>query len=135
MSVTCLTASPLTFQLFAYGEMLMNRIYRRVWNRQLNALVVASELATGDSGGSAARDPRSALLMPTALALALLCALASGHAGASESNQSLRDLQALAAKYAQPMPVKVDAEVALAAASRGRRAVRLSALTRVSACS
>lgn len=118
MSVTCLTASPLTFQLFAYGEMLMNRIYRRVWNRQLNALVVASELATGDSGGSAARDPRSALLMPTALALALLCALASGHAGASESNQSLRDLQALAAKYAQPMPVKVDAEVALAAASR-----------------
>ncbi|MGY5941475.1 ESPR domain-containing protein, partial [Stenotrophomonas forensis] len=96
----------------------MNRIYRRVWNRQLNALVVASELATGDSGGSAARDPRSVLLVPTALALALLCALASGHAGASESNQSLRDLQALAAKYTQPMPVKVDAEVALAAAAR-----------------
>ncbi len=96
----------------------MNRIYRRVWNRQLNALVVASELATGDSGGGAARDPRSVLLMPTVLALALLCALASGHAGASEANQSLRDLQALAAKYAQPMPVKVDAEVALAAASR-----------------
>ncbi|MHC1651947.1 ESPR-type extended signal peptide-containing protein [Stenotrophomonas maltophilia] len=96
----------------------MNRIYRRVWNRQLNALVVASELATGDSGGSAARNPRAVLLMPTALALALLCALASGHAGASESNQSLRDLQALAAKYAQPMPVRVDAEVALAAASR-----------------
>ncbi|QDL28429.1 ESPR-type extended signal peptide-containing protein [Stenotrophomonas maltophilia] len=96
----------------------MNRIYRRVWNRQLNALVVASELATGDSGGSAARDPRAFLLMPTALALALLCALASGHAGASETNQSLRDLQALAAKYAQPMPVKVDAEVALAAAAR-----------------
>jgi len=98
--------------------MLMNRIYRRVWNRQLNALVVASELATGDSGGTAARDPRSVLLVPTALALALLCALASGHAGASESNQSLRDLQALAAKYTQPMPVKVDAEVALAAAAR-----------------
>ncbi|MBA0367327.1 hemagglutinin [Stenotrophomonas maltophilia] len=96
----------------------MNRIYRRVWNRQLNALVVASELATGDSGGSAARDPHAFLLMPTALALALLCALASGHAGASETNQSLRDLQALAAKYAQPMPVKVDAEVALAAAAR-----------------
>ncbi|NMT33592.1 hemagglutinin [Stenotrophomonas maltophilia] len=96
----------------------MNRIYRRVWNRQLNALVVASELATGDSGGGAARDPRAFLLMPTALALALLCALASGHAGASETNQSLRDLQALAAKYAQPMPVKVDAEVALAAAAR-----------------
>ncbi|PSD49585.1 hypothetical protein C7E25_11500 [Stenotrophomonas maltophilia] len=38
--------------------MLMNRIYRRVWNRQLNALVVASELATGDSGRQ--RRPRSA---------------------------------------------------------------------------
>nr|WP_313216706.1 YadA-like family protein [Stenotrophomonas geniculata] len=111
----------------------MNRIYRRVWNRQLNALVVASELATGDSGGSAARDPRSALLMPTALALALLCALASGHAGASESNQSLRDLQALAAKYAQPMPVKVDAEVALAAASRqAQSSPAISAEARVS---
>lgn len=111
----------------------MNRIYRRVWNRQLNALVVASELATGDSGGSAARDPRSALLIPTALALALLCALASGHAGASESNQSLRDLQALAAKYAQPMPVKVDAEVALAAASRqAQSSPAISADTRVS---
>nr|WP_313471030.1 YadA-like family protein [Stenotrophomonas geniculata] len=111
----------------------MNRIYRRVWNRQLNALVVASELATGDSGGSAARDPRSALLMPTALALALLCALASGHAGASESNQSLRDLQALAAKYAQPMPVKVDAEVALAAASRqAQSSPAISADARVS---
>ncbi|MEE9890156.1 MAG: YadA-like family protein [Stenotrophomonas geniculata] len=111
----------------------MNRIYRRVWNRQLNALVVASELATGDSGGSAARDPRSALLIPTALALALLCALASGHAGASESNQSLRDLQALAAKYAQPMPVKVDAEVALAAASRqAQSSPAISADARVS---
>ncbi|WP_447904831.1 ESPR-type extended signal peptide-containing protein [Stenotrophomonas geniculata] len=110
----------------------MNRIYRRVWNRQLNALVVASELATGDSGGSAARDPRAFLLMPTTLALALLCALASGHAGASESNQSLRDLQALAAKYTQPMPVKVDAEVALAAAaSQAQSSPAISADARV----
>ncbi|WP_459018114.1 ESPR-type extended signal peptide-containing protein [Stenotrophomonas sp. PSU_St142] len=110
----------------------MNRIYRRVWNRQLNALVVASELATGDSGGSAARDPRAFLLMPTTLALALLCALASGHAGASESNQSLRDLQALAAKYTQPMPVKVDAEVALAAAaSQAQGSPAISADARV----
>ena len=132
MSVTCLTASPLTFKLFAYGEVLMNRIYRRVWNRQLNALVVASELATGDSGGSAARDPRAFLLMPTTLALALLCVLASGHAGASESNQSLRDLQALAAKYTQPMPVKVDAEVALAAAaSQAQSSPAISADARV----
>ncbi|HEL5573841.1 TPA: hemagglutinin [Stenotrophomonas maltophilia] len=110
----------------------MNRIYRRVWNRQLNALVVASELATGDSGGSAARDPRAFLLMPTTLALALLCVLASGHAGASESNQSLRDLQALAAKYTQPMPVKVDAEVALAAAaSQAQSSPAISAGARV----
>ncbi|MBH1535162.1 YadA-like family protein [Stenotrophomonas maltophilia] len=110
----------------------MNRIYRRVWNRQLNALVVASELATGDSGGSAARDPRAFLLMPTTLALALLCVLASGHAGASESNQSLRDLQALAAKYTQPMPVKVDAEVALAAAaSQAQSSPAISADARV----
>ncbi|HYQ21851.1 YadA-like family protein [Stenotrophomonas sp.] len=96
----------------------MNRIYRRVWNRQLNALVVASELATGDSGGTAPRDPRTVLLTPTALSLALLCALASGTASADEANQSLRDLQALAAKYTQAMPVKIDAEVALAAAAR-----------------
>lgn len=96
----------------------MNRIYRRVWNRQLNALVVASELATGDSGGTAPRDARTVLLAPSALALALLCVLASGPAAATEANQSLRDLQALAAKYTQPMPVKVDAEVALAAAAR-----------------
>ncbi|WP_285311142.1 YadA-like family protein [Stenotrophomonas maltophilia] len=110
----------------------MNRIYRRVWNRQLNALVVASELATGDSGGSAARDPRAFLLMPTTLALALLCVLASGHAGASESNQSLRDLQALAAKYTRPMPVKVDAEVALAAAaSQAQSSPAISADARV----
>lgn len=100
----------------------MNRIYRRVWNRQLNALVVASELATGDSGGTAPRDRRASLLVPSALALALLCVLASGPAAATEANQSLRDLQALAAKYTQPMPVKVDAEVALAAAARQAQA-------------
>ncbi|WP_367382476.1 YadA-like family protein [Stenotrophomonas cyclobalanopsidis] len=96
----------------------MNRIYRRVWNRQLNALVVASELATGDGGATTLRDPQSKLLAPSALALALLSVLGSGSAAASEANQSLRDLQALAAKYTQTMPVKVDAEVALAAAAR-----------------
>jgi autotransporter adhesin len=112
--------------------MLMNRIYRRVWNRQLNALVVASELATGDSGGTASRDPRTSLLTPSALALALLCVLASGPASATESNQSLRDLQALAAKYTQTLPVKVDAEVALAAAARQAQATpAISADTRV----
>ncbi|WP_277380762.1 ESPR-type extended signal peptide-containing protein [Stenotrophomonas maltophilia] len=110
----------------------MNRIYRRVWNRQLNALVVASELATGYSGGTASRDPRTSLLTPSALALALLCVLASGPASATESNQSLRDLQALVAKYTQTLPVKVDAEVALAAAARQAQATpAISADTRV----
>ena len=111
----------------------MNRIYRRVWNRQLNALVVASELATGDSGGTAPRDRRASLLVPSTLAMALLCVLASGPAAATEANQSLRDLQALAAKYTQPMPVKVDAEVALAAAARQAQAnPAISANARVS---
>ena len=51
---------------------------------------------------------------------------------ASESNQSLRDLQALAAKYTQPMPVKVDAEVALAAAaSQAQSSPAISADARV----
>ncbi|AWH53686.1 hemagglutinin [Stenotrophomonas sp. ESTM1D_MKCIP4_1] len=100
----------------------MNRIYRRVWNRQLNALVVASELATGEGGATTLHDPQPKLLVPSALALALLSVLASGAASASETNQSLRDLQALAAKYTQTMPVKVDAEVALAAAARQAQA-------------
>jgi len=46
----------------------MNRIYRRLWNRRPNALVLASELATGDSGGSAAGDPRALLLRRTTVA-------------------------------------------------------------------
>ncbi|PZT33830.1 hemagglutinin [Stenotrophomonas maltophilia] len=93
---------------------------------------MASELATGDSGGTASRDPRTSLLTPSALALALLCVLASGPASATESNQSLRDLQALAAKYTQTLPVKVDAEVALAAAARQAQATpAISADTRV----
>ncbi|WP_312709007.1 YadA-like family protein [Stenotrophomonas sp.] len=106
----------------------MNRIYRRVWNRQLNAMVVASELATGDNAGATLHDARSAMPAPSLLALALLCVLASGTAHATESNQSLRDLQALAAKYTQTMPVKVDAEVALAA-----RAAQANAATNADA--
>ncbi|WMJ69486.1 YadA-like family protein [Stenotrophomonas sp. 24(2023)] len=99
----------------------MNRIFRRVWNRQLNALVVASELASNDGGNASTIDQRHALLVPSALTLAVLCALIAGPARA-ETSQSLRDLQALAAKYTQAMPVKVDAEVALAAAARQAQA-------------
>lgn len=93
----------------------MNRIFRLVWSRQLRAMVVASELATGAHGASSLIDQRAALPAPAMLAVALALALCAGTATASENNQTLRDLQALAAKYTQQAPVKVDADVALAA--------------------
>lgn len=94
----------------------MNRIFRLVWNRQLRAMVVASELATGAHGSTTTLiDQRAALPMPAALAIALALALCAGNAYAADNNQTLRDLQALTAKYTQQAPVQVDAEVALAA--------------------
>jgi len=91
----------------------MNRIFRLVWNRELNAMVVASELASSQSAGSGPSiDERHALPAFGALAVALAFALSAGNAHASE--QSLRDLQALTAKYTQQAPVKVDAEAAIA---------------------
>ncbi|TDK19440.1 hypothetical protein E2F46_16870, partial [Luteimonas aestuarii] len=52
----------------------MNRIYRKVWNKSLNQVVVASELATGDSAGSEV-DIRPVggrrLVLPAMLALVL----------------------------------------------------------------
>ncbi|MBJ7516625.1 MAG: ESPR domain-containing protein, partial [Stenotrophomonas sp.] len=93
----------------------MNRIFRLVWSRQLRAMVVASELASGAHGASSLIDQRAALPAPAMLAVALALALCAGTAAAAENNQTLRDLQALAAKYTQQAPVKVDAEVALAA--------------------
>lgn len=93
----------------------MNRIFRLVWSRQLRAMVVASELATGAHGASSLIDQRAALPAPAMLAVALALALCAGTATATENNQTLRDLQALTAKYTQQAPVKVDAEVALAA--------------------
>ncbi|GAB3051981.1 hypothetical protein GCM10027214_13420 [Stenotrophomonas tumulicola] len=79
-------------------------------------MVVASELATGAHGGASSLiDQRSLLPAPAVLAVALALALCAGNASASETNQTLRDLQALAAKYTQQAPLKVDAEVALAA--------------------
>ena len=96
----------------------MNRIFRLVWNHQLKALVVVSEIAT--SRGSLAAGPvRVHLRVPlSALSIGLALALCSGGAWAGES-QTLNDLQALAAKYA-PLPVKIDAEAALAAVTHTR---------------
>ncbi len=87
----------------------MNRIFRLVWNHQLNALVVVSEIAT--SRGSLVAGPVVVhLKVPLKLlALGLACALGSGSALASD-NQTLTDLQALTDKY---LPVQVDADVAL----------------------
>ena len=52
----------------------MNRIYRKVWNKSLGQVVVASELASSDSagasdggldpGGDRPRDPRDLLPHP-----------------------------------------------------------------------
>ncbi len=97
----------------------MNRIFRLVWSHRLNALVVVSEIAT--ARGSLAAGPVVVhLKVPmSVLSLGLSLALCTGSAWAGE-NQTLTDLQALAAKYTAPLPVKLDAEVALAAAARDR---------------
>lgn len=89
----------------------MNRIFRLVWNHQLNALVVVSEIAT--SRGSLVAGPVVVhLKVPLKLlAMGLACALGSSSAFASD-NQTLADLQALTDKY---LPVQVDADVALKA--------------------
>ncbi|RMH91126.1 hypothetical protein EBB59_08265 [Lysobacter pythonis] len=63
----------------------MNKIYRLVWSRELGAMVVASELATGHMGGSGAVvEKRQCLTLMTPLcramvpALLLFCGLAGG---------------------------------------------------------
>ena len=100
------------------GEYLMNRIFRLVWSHRLNALVVVSEVAT--SRGSLVAGPVVVhLKVPLSLlSMGLALALSSGTALAGES-QTRSDLDALTAKYA-PLPVKLDAEVALAAVVRSR---------------
>ncbi len=86
----------------------MNRIFRLVWSHRLNALVVVSEIAT--ARGSLAAGPVVVhLKVPmSVLSLGLSLALCTGSAWAGE-NQTLTDLQALAAKYTAPLPVKLDA--------------------------
>ncbi|WP_447593973.1 YadA-like family protein [Stenotrophomonas rhizophila] len=94
----------------------MNRIFRLVWSHRLNALVVVSEVAT--SRGSLVAGPVVVhLKVPLSmLSMGLALALCSGTAWAGES-QTRSDLDALTNKYA-PLPVKVDAEAALAAMVR-----------------
>lgn len=94
----------------------MNRIFRLVWSHRLNALVVVSEVAT--SRGSLVAGPVVVhLKVPLSmLSMGLALALCSGTAWAGES-QTRNDLDALTNKYA-PLPVKVDAEAALAAMVR-----------------
>ena len=50
----------------------MNKIYSKVWNRELGQLVVASELASSDSAGATTGAGRGQALRLNALALALL---------------------------------------------------------------
>ncbi|MGH8039036.1 MAG: ESPR domain-containing protein, partial [Stenotrophomonas sp.] len=90
----------------------MNRIFRLVWSHRLNALVVVSEIAT--ARGSLAAGPVVVhLKVPlSVLSIGLAFALGSGSALAAQ-NQTLADLEALTDKYA-PLPVQVDANVALA---------------------
>ncbi|WP_313340991.1 YadA-like family protein [Stenotrophomonas sp.] len=90
----------------------MNRIFRLVWSHRLNALVVVSEVAT--ARGSLAAGPVVVhLKVPlSVLSIGLAFALGSGSALAAQ-NQTLTDLEALTNKYA-PLPVQVDANVALA---------------------
>ena len=52
----------------------MNKIYSKVWNKELGQLVVASELASSDSTGTATGASRGRALRLNALALALLAA-------------------------------------------------------------
>lgn len=96
----------------------MNRIFRLVWSHRLNALVVVSEVAT--SRGSLVAGPVVVhLKVPLSLlSMGLALALCSGTALAGE-RQTRSDLEALTAKYA-PLPVKLDAEAALAAVVRDR---------------
>ena len=77
----------------------MNRIYRLIWNRTLNAYVVGSELTAAQGKRAGA----NALLPPGTVTLAgiggLLALALAGPAQATDAR--LDDLQALVAKYSQ----------------------------------
>lgn len=64
----------------------MNRIYRKVWNKALGQLVVASELASSDSCGGVVDQRRDATqARPFVLAAALALALGLGMTGVASA--------------------------------------------------
>ena len=76
----------------------MNRIYRLVWNRTLNAFVVGSELASAAGKHTGARCLRACRAgVPLGMGSLLMLAMASP---AQAGDARLDDLQALVAKYA-----------------------------------
>ncbi|KRG76797.1 hypothetical protein ABB30_08760 [Stenotrophomonas ginsengisoli] len=79
----------------------MNRIYKLVWNPQLRAMVVASELASGQGRASAASSP----VAPRLALLSAACgmALMATAFGARAQQAELADLQNLVARYSQPV--------------------------------
>ncbi len=84
----------------------MNRIYRLVWNRTLNAFVVGSELASAHgkaSGATKLHAPASALAWSGAAGMLALVMALPAHA----SDARLDDLQALVAKYSNDQTQQV----------------------------
>lgn len=79
----------------------MNRIYRIVWNRALNAPVVASELASAGAGTRRA-GKRVIAARPGRLVLACVVAVAALHSAPllAQEDTRLSDIQALVEKYA-----------------------------------
>ncbi len=68
----------------------MNRIYRKVWNKALGQLVVASELASSDSSGGVVdqrRDTTQATPALLAVALGLVLGLGMSGSAAAQSVQ------------------------------------------------
>jgi autotransporter adhesin len=83
----------------------MNRIYRLVWNHQLNAFVVGSELAAARGKKDGTGRQLSALIAsPLAVGLGLFAAGWHGQAMAAESGMT--ELLDLANKYASPSTVQ-----------------------------
>ncbi len=84
----------------------MNRIYRLVWNRTLNAFVVGSELASAHgkaSGATKLHAPSSTLTWSGAAGMLALVMALPAHA----SDTRLDDLQALVAKYSNDQTQQV----------------------------
>ncbi len=111
----------------------MNRIYRLVWNRSLNAFVVGSELASAQ--GKRSGPSRLSPMGPWSFA-ALCSAMALAMAGpAAATDAKLADLQDLVAKYSNTdaqqlvsaaLPA-VNTQVSLDASVRGPAVVKVDA--------